>query len=294
MRPVQIMTDSCSDLSAELLDKYGIDYFQMNTVYEGNETPASLRWEHYSPKELYDVMRAGNRVLTNQVPAVNFERGFKTYLDQGMDIVYIGCALPLSKSVETGELVAQQFRTQYPDAYIACIDAKNCSGGEALLALHAAQYRDEGLDARAIADKIRAERPFVQQWVTVDSLEFLKRAGRVKASKAFFGNLMGVRPLIISDAVGNNVPVDKARGRMPSLQKIVDRVKENVISPETQTVYVVHADCLEDAQKLAGMLVEQVHFKDYYISYIGPIVGSSIGPGAVGAFAMGKEVTTQA
>ena len=59
MRPIQILTDSCSDLSGELLEKYNIDYCKMNTVYEGKETPASLTWEYYTPKALYDIMRAG-------------------------------------------------------------------------------------------------------------------------------------------------------------------------------------------------------------------------------------------
>ena len=60
-RPVQILTDSCSDMPKEIREKYDIDYVKMNTVYEGKETPASLDFEYYTPKELYDTMRNGGR-----------------------------------------------------------------------------------------------------------------------------------------------------------------------------------------------------------------------------------------
>ena len=72
MKKVKIITDSCSDLSGELLEKYGIDYARMNTVYQGKEKVASLTWEEYSPKKLYDIMRGGERITTTQVPVQEF------------------------------------------------------------------------------------------------------------------------------------------------------------------------------------------------------------------------------
>ena len=114
MRKVKILTDSCSDLTRELRDRFDIDYLRMNTVREGKETVASLDWEFYSPKELYDTIRGGNRVTTTQVPANEFERGFKEYLEQGYDIVYIGCSSKLSGSVHTAEVVAKDMLKSYP------------------------------------------------------------------------------------------------------------------------------------------------------------------------------------
>ena len=87
MRNIQVLTDSCSDLSKELLDTYGIDYCRMNTVYQEKETFASLLWEHYTPRALYDIMRNGERVKTTQVPPEEFKRVFSEYLEDGCDIV---------------------------------------------------------------------------------------------------------------------------------------------------------------------------------------------------------------
>ena len=292
MRPVQILTDSCSDLSGELLEKYNIDYMKMNTVYEGKETPASLTWEYYSPKELYDIMRAGNRVTTTQVPAQTFMETFKAYLEKGMDIVYVGCASPLSGSVNTGHVIAKELLAKYPDADIRCINSLNACVGEGMIAIRAAVLRDEGLSAAQIEEKLLPERNLVRQFVTVDSLDALKRAGRVKASAAFFGNLMGVRPIIISDVNGNNTPIKKAKGRANSMAEVVNLLKE-YIEPAKQTVYIVHADCIDDAKKMEEMVKAALPEVDTYITYIGPIIGASIGPGAVGVFAFGKEVTAE-
>ena len=239
MRPIQILTDSCSDLSGELLEKYNIDYCKMNTVYEGKETPASLTWEYYTPKALYDIMRAGNRVTTTQVPPQVFMDKFTEYLEKGMDIVYVACSGKLSGSVNTGSVIANELKGKYPDADIRCIDSLNACVGEGMMAIYAAQLRDQGLSAADIEAKVLDSRKLVNQIVTVDSLDTLKRAGRVKASAAFFGNLMGVRPILISDANGNNAPIKKVKGRANSMAEIVNELKETKSRPFTSSMRTV-------------------------------------------------------
>ena len=130
------------------------------------------------------------------------------------------------------------------------------------------------------------------QYITVHTLEYLKRAGRVSASSAFFGNLMGVKPILISDANGVQTPIKKVKGRQVSFREITALLKENIIEPEKQTVYVVHADCApEEVQTLVDRIRSEVPCRDVQVWYIGPIIGASIGPDAIGVFAFGKTVT---
>lgn len=291
MRPVQIVTDSCSDLGKAMRERYNIDYAYMNTEYNGKETPASLDWEFYTPKALYDIMRAGNRVMTTQVPVAEFQRIFVQYLKQGFDIVYIACSSKQSGSVNTGAVVAKELLADYPEAQIFCIDSLNACMGEGLLAVRAAQYRDLGMDAAQIADRITKERKTVNEYVTVHNLDTLRRCGRVKGSAAFFGNLFGVKPIIIADKDGYQTPIKKVKGRQGSMQEIVSLLKESIVEPEKQTIFLAHADCADEAEVLRKMVVEQLPCKDVYVDYIGPIIGASIGPDALGIFAFGKEVT---
>ncbi len=291
MRTVKIITDSCADIGHDLRDRYDIDYARMKTIYEGKEQWASLDFEYYTPKELYDIMRAGNRVLTAQVPPDEFSRIFTLYLEQGYDIVYIGCSLKQSGSVNTGAVVARKLLETYTDASIYCIDSLNASMGEGMLAVRAAEYRDQGLDAKGIYERILDDRNMVNEFCTVHSLDALKRSGRVKASAAFFGNLLGVKPIIIADANGEQTPIKKVKGRQSSLHEIVKLLKEAVINPENQRLFLAHADCKEEAERVKAMIEAEIPCKEIYVGSIGPIIGASIGPDAISVFGFGKEVT---
>ncbi len=290
MRPVKIVTDSCSDLPKELREKYNIDYMMMNTVRNGKETPASLDWEFYSPKELYDAIRAGERVTTTMVPVAEFQRYFKTELEKGNDIVYVGCSGKCSGSVNVGAKEAETLLKDYPDATICCIDSLNACVGEGLVVIRAAKFRDQGMSAKEIEAAVKPIRNDVNQFVTVHNLNALKAAGRVTGSSAFFGNLLGVKPIIISDKVGNNVPIKKAKGRLNSLKEIVALMKEGVADVKNPEIYIVHADSAEEAKDLEELVREEIPGAITYITYIGPIIGASIGADALGLFAFGKSI----
>jgi DegV family protein with EDD domain len=292
MEKIKILTDSCSDLSGALLERYGIDYARMNTVYQGKEKAASLTWEEYTPKALYDIMRKGERITTTQVPVNEFMRIFKKYLDEGFDIIYIGCSSKQSGSVNTGTVAAKDILKDYPLARITCIDSLNASIGEGMLAIYAAELAASGKWYDDVVKEVMAARNRVNQYVTVHSLDTLKRAGRVKASSAFFGNLMGVKPILISDVNGEQTPVKKVRGRVKSFEEIVTLLAESLEKPEEQTVYLAHADCSqEEVEMLKKMISERIKCRDICTVYIGPIIGASIGPDAVGVWGFGKEIT---
>ncbi|HCA04574.1 MAG TPA: hypothetical protein DEO32_01610 [Ruminococcaceae bacterium] len=290
MRPVKILTDSCSDLPLDLREKYNIDYLKMNTVRDGRQTPASLDWEYFTPHELYDTIRGGNRVTTTQVPEATFEHDFRAVLEQGYDIVYVACAGKMSGSVFTGIHVAEKLEKEYDGAKIYCVDSLNACMGEGMLAIRAAQLRDEGKSAKDIYSEVNAVRNNVNQFVTVHNLNALRAAGRVTGSSAFFGNLLGVKPIIVSDKTGNNIPIKKVKGRANSIEEIVNLTAEAIENPEEQTIYVFHSDCAADADEAARLLKEKINCKDVYTGFIGPIIGASIGADAIAIFSFGKNV----
>ena len=292
MRKVKIITDSCADLTAEQLSKYNIDYAKMSTVYEGKETPAKLTWTPDEAHELYNIMRDGNRITTAQVSVEEFNRVFEIYLMLDMDIVYIGCSSKQSGSVNTGFVTAKKLMEKYEGSTIICIDSLNASMGEGMLAIEAAKLANDGASATEIEAHILAIRKKVNQYVTVHSLDALKRAGRVKGSAAFFGNLMGVKPIIIADANGDQAAYKKVKGRQRSFEEIVALLKASMIEPEKQVVYLTHADCAkEEIDGLVAIIKKEIPCIDVEVGFIGPIIGASIGPDAVGIWGFGQEVT---
>ena len=288
MKQVKIITDSCSDLTPDLMEKYDIDYAQMNTVLDGKTSPASLAWTPGEVHEFYEIMRSGRRITTTQVPVEEFNRVFTKYIEAGQDIVYIACSSKQSGSVNTAHVLAEKLMKEHPERKIFCIDSLN----EGMLAIEAARLAEKDMSAEEINEKITAMRKIVNEYCTVHSLDALRRAGRVKATSAFFGNLMGVKPIIIADAVGAQSAFKKVKGRQNSFKEIVSLLKESIIDPENQTVYVLHADCTaEEVDQLKGLILSEIPCKEIYVGYIGPIIGASIGPDAVAIFGLGKEVT---
>jgi len=292
MRKVKVITDSCADLNINQLKEYDIDYVKMSTVEDGFEAPARLTWNKNDAHKLYETIRNGKRITTAQVSAEEFLTVFTKYIEMGYDIVYIGCSSKQSGSVNTGKMIAQKLQDKYSDALIYCIDSLNASIGEGMLAIEAAKLAAQGFNAGYIQGYIMEIRKTVQQFATVHTLDHLKKAGRVSASSAFFGNLMGVKPILVADVNGAQAAYKKVKGRQTSFKEIVALLNENITNPESQTVYIAHADCREDEiETLKGLIKSEINCKDISVWYIGPIVGASVGPDAIGVWAFGKPVT---
>lgn len=289
MKDFIVLTDSTSDLNLEMRKQFNIEYVPMQYIIDGVEYKASLDWESHEPKEYYDLMRNGSRVFTTQILRDTYYEAFHNAIAAGKDLVYISCSSALSASINVARLVAQELSEQYPDAGIYCIDSLISSLGQGFLAMEASRKRDAGLSAAETAAYIESIKLCVNQCGTVASLEYLRRAGRVKASKAFFGNLFGVKPLIISDRKGQNYAYKKAKGAANARIGIAEHIVEaaNGVYDE---LLVTHADCQEDAELLVAEILRQAPFKKVTVNTIGPIVGASVGPGTVIAFCLGKEV----
>ncbi len=286
-----IIADSTSDLSKELRDKYDIDYVRMNYVVDGVEYDASLDWENHSVSDFYNIMRDGKRILTTQVPREEYTKKFKSYLDQGKDILYIACSSALSGSVNLALIIAKELEAEYPERKIVCIDSLCSSLGQGYMLIRASQLRAEGKSLEETASYIEENKLKVNQFGTVENLNYLKRAGRIKASNAFFGNMFGIKPIIISDKKGQNYAIEKIKGAANAKARIAQHISEIVDKTDKKYLFVTHADCPEEAQKLSEVILEAVPFDEVIIGTIGPIVGSCVGPGTIIAFCYGEEVT---
>lgn len=295
MRKVKVITDSCADLSAAQLEKWDIDYARMNTVEDGKESPALLTWSDEEAHRLYETIRGGKRITTTQVPVEEFNRIFTRYLDEGYDIVYIACSSKQSGSVNTASVVAKKLLESRPEAKIYAVDSLNATIGEGMLAMKAAEMAAQNMDADAVRDGVMKIRKRVQEFATVHTLEHLRKSGRVSASSAFFGNLMGIKPILIADADGAQAAFKKVKGRRKSFEEIVALLKENIENPSEQTVYIAHGDCSEEEIKeLADLVKEEINPRKISVGFIGPIVGASTGPDTIGVWAFGREVTYRA
>ena len=119
----------------------------------------------------------------------------------------------------------------------------------------------------------------------------LAKHGRVKASTAFFGNIFGVKPMLISDAKGNNYAVEKEKGRRNALLRIISMAKERAVEPAKHDCYVTSAEAKQEDIDLLINGLKDLGFRNVFVQNYGPIISASCGPATIGAYYFGKPET---
>ena len=277
-----VLTDSTSDIPAEIRQQYGINYFPMEfSSTDGKSYVASLDWNQISSHDFYESMRNGKRYKTAQVSIGTYTEIMREHLSRGKDIIYIACSSALSSSVKTAYIVRDELLKEFPDRKVICIDSLLSGMAQGLLAIKCAKMRDENKPIEDVEIWIEDHKLYYNQCSTTESLSYLKEAGRVAASSAFFGNLFAVKPIIISDTKGQNLAIRKVKGRRSSFTEIADQVSSFIVQPENQTIWIGHADCEADAEALENEIKEKIPDAKIKKYVIGPIVGVSVGPGTL-------------
>ena len=287
-----IITDSTSDLDKEMREKMGVEYIKFAVTLGEEEFACSLDWdEKFSQKEFYNRMRKGDVFKTTMIQQVTYESVFEKYLAEGKDVLSLCCSSGLSGSYNAARLATESLKAKYPGRKIIAVDTLRSTGALGVIVLNAANLRKEGKSIEETAKWIEENKMKIHQFGTVDDLVYLKRCGRVTGMVQLMSKIFNIKPIIISNTKGENESVMKVRGRQTSIQRLIKLAKENIINPEEQTVFVSHADCAEEADLLKRGLLEEVKCKDVYIGWVNPTVGASSGPGMIGVFFYGKEVT---
>ena len=290
MAKYQIFSDSSCDLSTELRKANNIEYFYFGLVVDGVEYKADLDWKAYSQEEFYGWLSAGKKVKTTQVTMEEVMTKVRPLFEQGIDVIYIGCSSALTGSMNLFELAKKELMEEFPDRKMIGVDSLTAAPTLGMLVLDAAKQQQKGLSIEELEQWVFDNRFFYNQFATVDTLTFLKAAGRIKGTAAFFGNIMGVKPIFISDRKGNNFTIAKVKGTKASLNALFDYIKEAMIPGETEEIVIGQGMAMERAELLKKRVEEELHVKAS-IYWIGPIVGTTCGPGVIATFCRGKEVT---
>jgi DegV family protein with EDD domain len=167
------------------------------------------------------------------------------------------------------------------------VDTLCASLGQGLLVYLCAKMRLNGADIEEVRSYAEDNKLHLCHWFTVDDLFFLKRGGRVSAATAVMGTMLSIKPVMHVDNKGKLINVSKARGRKASMDELFNRMKETAIHPETQTCFICHGDCEEDAKALAERMKKELGVPEVIIGYTGPVIAAHSGPGTLAIFYLG-------
>ncbi len=290
MKDYVIFTDSTTDLPASLADELCLKVIPLGFSFESENYLNYLDHRQLSIHKFYERIQNGEKSTTTLINTMSFIENFEPVLKEGKDILYIAFSSELSGTYQSSVVAAEELREKYKDSKIICVDTKAASMGEGLLVYTAAKKKtEENLSMDELNQWILDNRLKMCHWFTVDDLNHLKRGGRVSAVSATVGTVLNIKPILHVDNEGRLIPDSNVRGRKKSLHALFDKMESTCINPEEQTVFISHANALQDAEYLANLIKEKLHVKEVILNFIGPVVGSHTGQGAIALFFFGKE-----
>ena len=289
MRDYILMTDSCCDMDPKLAEELELTVLPLTLDMGGRSYRNYLDGRELPFQDFYSRVRAGELATTSAISVGDFEAAMRPVLESGKDILCLSFSSALSTTYQSAVIAAQEMAEAVPEGKVYVVDTLCASLGQGLLAYLCAQQKKAGKSLEELRDYAEATKGSVCHWFTVDDLNHLKRGGRINAATALFGSMLSIKPVLHVDDDGHLVAVSKARGRKASLTALVDRMEQTAIDPKSQTVFISHGDCLEEAEFVAGEIRRRLGVEDIRINYIGPVIGNHAGPGTMALFFVGTK-----
>lgn len=281
MAGIAVVTDSTADLPAKLAEERGLRVVPMSVSFGEQSYISRIT---ITDAAFYERLRASDVVPTTSQPAPAwFEEAYADAADEGCDgVVSVHVSAELSGTTD----LARQLAAAAP-LPVEVVDSRQVGGGLALAVLAAQRCAGEGGDLETVARTARTEAERSATFVVVDTLEYLKRSGRVSGARALVGSVLRVRP-VLATADGKVEVIDRARTFSSALRTLVDHAHRH-IGDRPARVVITHAVAPDRAEELFAMVAERIEVVDALETVIGPILGAHAGPGTVGVSVVAAE-----
>ncbi len=275
----KIITDSATDLPREIIDRYklhviptpvtinGTDYFDGKTIF---------------PSDFYRIQAEGAEIKTYHINQFMFRENFEPYAKAGEEVIYLCFSTGIAGTFNAANLAKEELLEEYPDFRITIIDSKCASMGFGLGVEKLLRMQANGASKELIIEAARFFFDNMEHIVTVDTLEYLYRGGRLSKTSAVLGGVLDLKPIIEVNDDGALVAFEKVRGRTKSLKRCVEIVGERGVKLEQQVIGIVHGNDKETCDRVKDMLMEQYHCRGIIESQVGCAIGAHTGPGIIG------------
>lgn len=274
---IKIVTDSTSYIADEYIKKYDIKLVSLNVIING----VSSREIDIENEVFYEEIKNSKEIPKSSQPIPNeMLNTFKEIVKDGDSIVGIFLSSKMSGTYSNANMIKDMILEDYPDAEIHILDSKTNCMQMGFAVIEAARTASEG---KSINEVINAANHVINNsrfLFTPETLEYLKKGGRIGGAAALFGNVLQIKP-ILTVVNGETSVFKKVRTRKKAIEEIVKTVLEEIESKGFGDIVVHHINCQEDGLKLAKALENKLG-KKVEIQSIGPVIGVHVGPGSIG------------
>ena len=283
MSKVKIITDSCSDLPAEIIDSYDIEFLNIE-VNINNQTyydRADLQ-----PADFYQLLKKEENGVprTSRITPAKFIEVYKKALAEYDQLLVIAFSSKLSGILESAVLAKKELNSTLDNELdsdrITILDSKAASVGQGLLVYKAAKWLQEGRELDSVVEDLMADASRLEHIFAVGDLEMLKRGGRISKTKAVMANVLNIKPILhIKD--GKILAHDRVRGKKRMISYLLDQIEKKADRPESQVIALTYSQNEKYALKLKTEIEARFKPEEIFISEIGAAVGSHAGPGTL-------------
>ena len=276
---IQIITDSTSDISLKQAEKQNI--FIMPLLVHFGEEQFRDGYD-LSPAAFYQKLSASQTLPhTSQINPYEFTQMFRKYLDNGDDIIGIFISSKLSGTYQSAVIAKEELSSEH----IFLIDSESATFAQAILVEIAVSMREKGKTAAQSYETVSALSGRLRLVAMVDTLKYLKMGGRISASTALIGNMLGINPMIsVENGVVENI--GKVRGKKAAFRFMKEFAEKNPID-FSYPIAFGHSSCPEKMEELISYL--DLSSSAYITGEIGAVIGTHAGPGATGLAYVAKE-----
>lgn len=277
MSKVAIVTDSTAYIPRDLREKYPITVVPQVVIWENETFEDDVT---ITPEQFYTRLRTAKVMpSTSQVSVVNMHKAFSSLLEQGYEVLGMFLSAKLSGTFQSALLGREELAGGKEK--VELIDTETTAMAMGFQVLTVARAALEGAsmaDCKSLAEKTRAH---TGVYLTVDTLEFLHRGGRIGGAQRFLGTALNLKPILMVDG-GRVEPVERVRTRGKALDRVVELVAEKCAGKSPVHIATLHADAEVDAKALLDKIVPLVNPVEKIFAAVSPAVGANAGPGTVG------------
>ena len=284
MPPVTVVSDTTGYLPTEIVEQNGIRLVSLYVNFDGGErTERELDMPDFD--RFYDELRSAQRLPTTSQPSVgDFTAVYEPLLADGHEIISVHISAGLSGTVESAlQAAAALERDGKGGERVHVVDSATTAGGLGLVALAAARRAAAGATPEEVVARAEQAREGVKVWVAMDTLEYLRRGGRIGAVSAWLGSTLRVKPIITLESEVK--PVERVRTAGRAFERLVDYARQRKESGADGWV-VQHSRAPEEAARLVQRCREVFETEPAFVSEIGPVIGIHAGPGMLGVGAL--------
>ena len=294
MNQYVILADVTCDLPAEIRDRFGVqDYIRGHIHFsDGRDFATTLDWTNISRDEFYKALSSRKtEVTTAPASPEEYYLTFQKYAQQGYDILSMSISSKISSTYNVAQSAAKRVREEYPERTVYCFDSYKMSGAFGLLVVYAHALKNEGKSLDEVIAWLEENKHRVHQMGPIDDLIFVARRGRITMGKAILGSFAGVKPMGDCTREGYVSVLAKVKGMNKALDLTVRYMERTAVDIKNQYVLISHSNRADHAQKLKAMIEERFQPREVFMGDVFSGCGTNIGPGMIGVYFMGEEIS---